>query len=166
MKPHELAIWLGVSTASIRAWTSDEYKQYFSPTAQGGDGRYRYFTDTDMRILAYIVARRKENAPREEIHMHLSEMQAADWNDLPLMPAAPPGAGPISMIPREAAETAVSSQRSALLREISMLQDRIATLEEELAKTREGREELISELAAANRELELWRAGRLKPTDE
>jgi DNA-binding transcriptional MerR regulator len=183
MKTHEAADLLGIATSTIRAWSTGEFRQYLSPSAQGGDGRFRNLTQTDARIIAFIASLKSESRPRDEIHAALKRLQAEDWADLPPLPPAPAGVGPIPMIPREAAETAVTSQRSALLREIAILQERVQSLDEQLAserqrrederlKAQEAREVLLREVAEAQRklaesevELRLWRAGRLKPEE-
>lgn len=146
MRTKELADWLGVSASTIRYWTLGEFKAYLSPTAQGGEGRRRYFSDLDSRIIAYIASMRDEGAPNDDIHASLQRLQAGDWIDLPTMPAAPPGEGPVDMMPREAAETAVQTQRAALLREITLLQERVETLEDTLADERQQHSAQVSTL--------------------
>ena len=181
MKPSDVAALLGIATSTIRTWTMGEFKQYLSPTGQGGDGKYRNFTERDARIIALINELKRENTPLDDIHGTLKRLQTEDWIDLPPMPPAPPGISPIRMVPELTAETAISTQRHALLREISILQERVEGLEEqlrrekerreeELLKAQEGREELLREIADLQRrlgesdvELKLYRSGRLKP---
>lgn len=142
MKTKELADWLGVAPSTIRTWASSEFRRYLSDAAQGGDGRTRVFVDIDARLLAFIATLKKEGVSSDEIHAALTQLQSEDWADLPPMPSAPPGSGPIPMIPRETAETAVSTQRSALMREIVILQERVERLDQQLAEEREKREAL------------------------
>lgn len=153
MKTKELADWLGVSPNTVRYWTLGDFKEYLSPTAQGGSGRVRNFTDTDARIIAFIATMRQEGAETAEIHMALSRLQTEEWADLPPMPAAPPGTGTISMISREVAETAISTQRTALMREIVLLQERVENLETQLMDEREKRDAAQSELTTARENL-------------
>jgi DNA-binding transcriptional MerR regulator len=191
----ELADWLGLSEVTVRQWTTGEWKDYLSPTAHGGNGRRRYFSDQDARIVALIFTLKEQGESRDGIHAALKRLQTEGWVDLPDMPPAPPNLGPISMIPREAAETAVSTQRAALLREIAMLQERVENLETSLAKerelldqerkraderveaerqkTQELREvmqkeltDLRVQLAESKTELRLYQQGRLKPDQD
>jgi hypothetical protein len=60
-------------------------------------------------------------------------------------------------------EAALAAERRSLLHEIALLQRRVDELAEELARERVDKEQLMRELAAAERELEFWRSGRLKP---
>jgi DNA-binding transcriptional MerR regulator len=153
MKTKELATWLGVVPATIRAWLKDEYGEFVSPNARGGDGRTRYFDELDARILAFVASLKNEGTPRAEILDFLSQLQKSNWDDLPPMPPAVPGAGPVSMMPREAAETAVNAQRMALTREIAILEDRVERLEEELVTERAKRDEVQQELVQAKERL-------------
>jgi len=57
------------------------------------------------------------------------------------------GVEPVSMIPREAAETSIEVQRKAWQRELQLLQDRIETLEDELTRERTDRTKAQAELA-------------------
>lgn len=153
MKTNELARWLALDTATLRSWTIGEFRPYMSPTAQGGNGRTRHFTEQDARVLAFITTLKAQATPKEEIHVALRQMQTGNWADLPAMPAAPAGVEPISMIPREAAETAVTSQRSALMREIAMLQDRVEQLQTALDDERTAKNALQTQLTDTREQL-------------
>lgn len=170
MKTHEIAAHLGIATSTIRTWSNGEFKQYLSPTGQGGEGQYRNFTETDSRILAYVNVMKQQSRPRDEIHMALKRMQGEDWIDLPPMPPAPPGVSPLRMVPESTAETALVTQRSALLREIAIKDERIEQLESEVADLRKqleandaDHETLLIRAIEAETELKLWRSGRIKP---
>lgn len=146
MKTAELAKWLGLGTSTLRLWTNHDFKQYLSPTAQGGSGRVRSFTELDARIIGHVARLKAEGIPLDEIHTALDVMRRDEWRSLPDMPPAPPGAGAIALMPREAAESAITSQRTGLLREISLLQDRVETLEEQLHTEQQRRTEVETEL--------------------
>jgi DNA-binding transcriptional MerR regulator len=187
MKTHEVAALLGIATSTVRTWSNGEFKRYLSPTAQGGEGQYRNFTDQDARILAYVNLLKQQSRPRNEIHVSLRRMQTEEWADLPPLPPAPPGVGPIRMVPESTAETALTTQRSSLLREIAIKDERIDQLEAQVAdlqqrleaerlegqqkleverrEAQEKREELLRQLIAAETELNLWRRGRIKPNE-
>ena len=153
MKPHEVGERIGLSTSAIRTWSMGEFKQYFSPTAQGGEGRHRDFTDTDTQIINYINDLKKRSVPIEEIHASLKQLQAEDWIDLPPLPQLPSDTTPVPVMPREVAQTAIQSERRSMMREIGTLQERIEKLEKQLEMEREGREALLkSEREGARRE--------------
>ena len=177
MRTQDIAEYLSLATSTIRAWTAAEYKQYLSPTAQGGEGRARNFTDQDARIIGFIASLKAQSTPSADIHRALKRLQAEEWIDLPPMPTAPAGVAPVALIPREAAETAVTTQRAALLREIAILQERITGLEQQLERVQDKREaernesqrqreETLTRLIEAETELKLYREGRLKPPTE
>lgn len=146
MKTKELADWLGLADSTIRVWSREEFKPYLSVTAKGGEGRTRHFGDEDARIIALIATLKNEGNSSDDVHRILQQMQDDNWKDLPPMPVAPPDAGPIAMIPREAAETAVSAQRAAMMREIAILEDRVDMLSEQLADEREKRDAIQNNL--------------------
>lgn len=154
MKTKKLADWLGVSDSTIRLWAREEFAPYLTPAAQG-DGTARNFSEYDARVLALVALRREQGHPLEEIHVELKRLQAEDWTDLPEMPPAPPEAGPIALMPREAADTALTTQRVALMREIVILQDRVETLEDQLeAERQRSHEELAAERARTRSEID------------
>jgi len=157
LKTKELADWLGLAPGTIRTWTGGEFKRYLSPTGQGGGGRIRNFTDIDCRVIAFTATLIDNGTPRGEIHISLNRMQADDWADLPPMPAAPPSMGPIRMISQDAAETAITSQRSSSQREISILDERLDKVTEDLESERTRRADLEVELRRVIQELGKWR---------
>jgi DNA-binding transcriptional MerR regulator len=177
MKTKELADWLGLSPATIRLWSlENEYGGYLSPASMGGDGRMRYFTDIDSRILAHVASLKMQGFTRDEINAALQQLQKTDWADLPPMPGAPPNHGPVRMVPQSTAETAVSAQRTSFAREITILRERVEDLEHELMAQRDRSEakqeallrelaDMKMQLAEAQVELRLYRQGRLKPDD-
>jgi DNA-binding transcriptional MerR regulator len=175
MRTKELADWLGLATATIRLWAKDEeFGRYLSPGGAGGDGRRRAFNDIDARVMAHIARLKAQGFDRDELYVALDQLKNGDWEEVPPMPPAPPGMKPILMVPQSTAETAVTSQRQALLKEIVFLQERIEELKSELVEEKErgiaDRERLLreigdvrSKLADSEAELRLWRSGRLKP---
>jgi DNA-binding transcriptional MerR regulator len=162
----QLAEWLGVSEVTLRQWTTGEWAEYLSPTAQGGDGRRRFFTERDARIAAYIWYLKEHGEPKRTIHDTLRRMMDEDWANLPDMPPAPPSMGPISMMPREAADAAITQQRAALLREITMLNERVQQLEGQLGNEKalrdQDRERHAQEMQKLRDELEVQREKYLR----
>lgn len=147
-KPGDVARLLDIKENTLRRWvTEQDFGQYLSSRAQGGSGSHRAYTEQDVRILALIAEMRQTNTSTEEIHASLRSLRSAGWAGLPDIPAAPPGVEPVSMIPREAAETSIEVQRQAWRRELQLLQDRIETLEDELTRERTDRTKAQQELA-------------------
>lgn len=158
MQTHEIAARLGIATSTVRLWTTGEFKQYFSSSAQGG--RRRHFDERDAGILTLIVNLKAESMSADDIHATLKRLQSNDWQGLPDVPPAPPGTEPVQMMPREAAQ----NDKRALMREIAVLKDEVENLETELtaerAKHEAERSALQSALMAAREELGEMR-GRL-----
>ena len=168
MKPGEVAIYLGVGRSTVTTWTNGEFKDYFTPGAQGGQDRPRVFTELDIRIMYLIKLRKDQNVAADRIHSELRNLRDHDWDGLPDLPAAQ-SVQSVPVIPTAAADAALSTERRALLREIALLNEQIETLRGALEK-REGDQEkylreiadLRADLSAAQVELGLWRSGRLK----
>ena len=135
-KPKQLADWIGIATSTLRMWTRSDFRHYLSPTAQGGQGKRRFYSERDARIVALIANLKAESVPADDIHVTLRRMQADNWHDLPPMPAAPPGQEPIRLVPESTAETAITTQRQAMMREIGIQQDTITHLTEDLDETK------------------------------
>lgn len=176
MKPSDVATLLGLGRSTVTAWTNDEWREYFSPSAQGGQGRPRNFTDIDVKLMYALKTLKENNTPPESIHETFRRWRANDWQDLPDMPAAPANFASVAVVPVAAADAALSTERRALLREIATLQQMTEDLKAELAHERTGRREdverLMREIAdaqAAQREAEimvkLYEQGRLKPKE-
>ncbi len=183
MKPSDVAVMLGLGRSTVTAWTSHEYKQYFSASAQGGQGRGRNFTDTDVRIMYALKVMKDDNTPPDSNHERLHRWQANDWNELPDMPDAPANFASVPMVPVAAAETALSTEKRSLMREIAMLQERVeqlladravdraevTALLREIGDLRAGHEREIGDVRAELREaqtlLKLYEQGRLKPKE-
>lgn len=151
MKSKELATWLNIAPVTVRLWSS-QYGEFLSPSARGG-GKTRVFSDRDMRVLAYVASMKQDGRGRDDITASLRRLQGDEWRELPDMPAAPPGVEPISVIPREAAEAKIDAQRGALMREISVLQDTVERLENDLKVERAERAALTQQLIEAREKL-------------
>ena len=181
MKPGDAAQILNIARSTITKWTAGEYRGYLSPSAQGGTGKQRVINDQDLRILAMIKALKDANTPAEEIHAALQQEQRNGWSGLPDMPTAPADMANVPVVPTAAADAALSTERRALLREITTLQERVEHLESKLDEERVERDkllreigdlraqvsekdaELIRQLSRAETLLELWQTGKLKP---
>ena len=75
------------------------------------------------------------------------------------------GSASRSDVPAAAADKALDIERRSLLREIARLESRIEQLEGRLDDASGDLKDTLQKLAAAERELELWRSGRLRPDD-
>ena len=171
MKPSEIADIIGVSASTIRAWSAGEFKRYLTPSAQGGSGASRHFTDLDARILWRVVSLKQQGFSAEAIHADLQRQQVNGWDDLPPLPDTV-GAARVAVVPQAAADNALDYQRRALQREIAMLQERVSDLETKLDNERVGRDALLREIADLTGQLqrslalnELYESGRLKPKE-
>jgi DNA-binding transcriptional MerR regulator len=142
-----------------------EFKDYFTPSAQGGSGRPRNLTEVDIRILHFIDQMKKESAPADEIHTALRHMRGKGWQGLPDIPVAPENMANVPVVPTAAADVALSTERRGLMREITILQERLSQLEDRLEAKDEDILELTRQLSAAETELHLYRTGRLKPDE-
>jgi DNA-binding transcriptional MerR regulator len=172
MKPGEVAVLLGIGRSTVTTWTMGEFKNYLTPSAQGGSGRPRNLTEQDVRILHFINEAKRNNVSSDELHLQLRQMQRDSWQDLPPFPEAPVGMANVPVIPTAAAEASLSAERRSLLREIAMLQSQIEKADIVISHERERNEELLREIAALRQdlgevqaELRLYRAGRLRPED-
>lgn len=165
MKVADVAALVGIAGSTVRAWSMGEYKRYLSPTAQGGSGSTRNFTDLDARILALIHTRKIAGAAAHEIHAELQALQADDWHDLPSLSASAPNVAPVPVVPAAAAEAALSAHTQALLREIADLRQRIESLEGKNDALQSSVAELRAQLARAETLVELYESGRLKPRE-
>ena len=175
MKPSEVASILGIAASTIWAWSLGEYKYYLSPNAQGGTGRNRDLTELDARILGYIARLKQQSTPGDEIQINLKRLQEDDWRELPLLidVSGVAGVSNMAVIPKQAHDMTLDTERRALLREVAQLQVRIEQLEAERKTERADRDDLLREIGNLQREigeltseLHLWRAGRLKSDDE
>jgi DNA-binding transcriptional MerR regulator len=164
MKPAQAAAFLELGTSTVRAW-SLEFGSYLSSTGAGGEGRYRDFTEHDLRVLAFIKMLKYSGRAVPEVHAALKVLQQSDWRDLPALPAAQSSAQ-FPVVPAVAADMALDEQRRALLREIAILQERIEDLEQRL----DAKDERLLESERRRAELEtlvkLYESGRLKPAKD
>jgi DNA-binding transcriptional MerR regulator len=172
MKPSEIATFLGLGRSTVALWTSGEYREFFTPSAQGGQGRARSFTDRDIRVMYALKEMKANNTPAESIHETLRRWRADDWHALPDLPAAPANFASVPVVPTAAADAALSAERRALLREIGFLQQRIEQLEAERQTDRAALEALLREIADLTGQLqraltlnELHEQGRIKPKE-
>lgn len=165
MKPHEVAARLRIGGSTVRAW-SNEFGQYLTPSAQGGNGRYRDFIDHDVQVLHYIKSLRNASVPVEEVHLRLQQMAANDWADLPPLSTAPPSMMPLPVV----SEDMVQAERRNLLQHLAQSQQRVVELEKRIAEQQDEKEALLREISELKEqmgemriELKLYREGRLKP---
>lgn len=170
MKPGEAATLLGIGRSTVTTWTMGEFRQYFTENARGGEGRARHLSDRDVQILHFIDQMKKRAVPSEEIHIALRTMQDNDWRGLPPMPEPGAGVAQVPVVPKAAAETALTTTTQSLLREIEMYRNRLQEVEDALDSQRMKNESLLREigdlrasLAEAKTELRLYQEGRLKP---
>ena len=165
MRPSEVADRLDVSTASIRSWSAD-FAEFLSSKAAGGEGRHRAYDEQDARVLAVVGILKLEGMTKDDIRATLITMQDEDWIDLPPMPAAPPGVGPVPMIPAHSAATEIQTLHVSHMREIAILEDRIDTLETQLTEANADRVQVRQDLSQARADLARLEGERTAETRE
>jgi hypothetical protein len=183
MKPGDAALLLGLGRSTVTTWTAGEWREYFTPGAQGGEGKVRNLTDIDVRILAFIDAEKRRGAAGDEIHAALKRLRANDWIDLPPLPMSDGTAGmrSVPVVPQAAAEAGLQAERRSLLHEIANLQKRLENVEDQLRQEQSARREdverllreaaeergkLLEELAELRSLVKLYESGRLKPAKD
>src|SRR5450432_596531 len=90
MKPHQLAELLHITPATIRRWAREEYTEFLSPDAQGGNRLHRSFSDPDARVIAWIAQMRAQNMLPANITLALKRAEDGNWRDLPSLPGSAP----------------------------------------------------------------------------
>lgn len=172
MKPLDASKALNIGASTLRNWTANDFRMFFSEGAQGGSGRARNLNEQDLRVLAFIDQQKKQSVSTDEIYEALRQMQANDWRNLPDLNDMPQGVASFPVVPAAAAEAALSAERKALMREIGFLQERVEELEDKLADERENSDRQLRELSELNGKLqraltlvELYEDGRLKPKE-
>jgi DNA-binding transcriptional MerR regulator len=169
MKPHEIAALLGVAPPTIRAW-STEFSKFLTPSAAGGNGRHRDYTELDLRILSVARNLRRSGTPSDEVHATLSALQANDWQGLPSLPEmasdTPLPMQSVAMVPAAAADALLDETRRSLTREVALLREQIEKLESRAMEDRGTIINLNRRLAEAEQLVRLYESGRLKPASE
>lgn len=159
MQPSEAARHVGISVNTVRAWTADpDYREFFSPSAQGGDGRNRDITDTDLRLLNYLKKIKRDGLVGGEVVATLIEARRRGLDNLPL-PRPNEAVVPTAVIPRQAADEQVIAER----RMIARLEQDIAEYKARLERSEADREDYLRKLIAAETELKMWRDGWRPP---
>lgn len=171
MSPKDTAELTGVGRGTLNNWTLGEFRPYFSPSAQGGEGRNRDFTEHDLRLLVLLKSLTDSHTSREEIHATLQHMQANEWDGLPPMPTGKNSAV-VPVVPTAAADAALISERRVYVAQIELLNDQLQQAQQQAEQERARNEpllreigELKAELARAQLMLELYESGRLKPRE-
>ena len=171
MSPKEAADLSGVARGTLNGWTSGEFKDYFSTTAQGGSGRNRDYTEHDVRLLVLLRQMTDAHNSRDEIHTTLRQMQSVDWRDLPDIPYNQNSAV-VPMVPTAAADAAITSERRMYVTQIKVLEDQLARAQQQADAERQRNEPLLREIGDLQAEkarlellIELYESGRLKPKE-
>lgn len=148
MKSNELVQLFGVSESTIRNYVR-EYAQYLSPSAVGGGGQHRSFTEQDAKVLSLIIDMRSQNQSADTIALQLSALQSNNWEQLP----------EIKSTQKEIALNQPVADKAIL----SALQ-READVYKGLYETERANNNALRDRAAkAENLVELYESGRLKP---
>lgn len=176
MKIGDVAAGFGVTRQTIRNWIKqEELAEFFSPQARRDTGKAQSeLIGPDLEVCNSIYVMLRQKSTWSEIASRLR----SGWRDtnLPdrLALLAPPADVEASMYLMTA--RAVAEQKSSDLMEVVRERDaKISELEARLDRSVQERETLLREIARLREEnavaltkveteLELWRAGRLKPT--
>jgi DNA-binding transcriptional MerR regulator len=86
MQPNDIARLMGITSNTIRRWTTEFYK-YLTPQASPPKGKPRIYGEHDQRVFHFIKAARDKNKPLETIQAQLETMHADNWRGLPDIPA-------------------------------------------------------------------------------
>ena len=168
MKPHVAAARAGIHVNTVRTWTLEDFKPFFSTHAQGGNGRVRDLDDNDLRVLVYIKELKRRGMNTEEVVATLTEAERKGFSNLPL-PRNAEQVVPTAVIPRQAAEEVILAERQILNQHIQWLEGRVDELKDELADVRSSSEEkvetLTRKLIEAETELKLWKQGWRPPPE-
>jgi DNA-binding transcriptional MerR regulator len=162
IKTKHIADRIGVTTATIRHWTSPRspYYSFMSDGARGGSGAVRRYTEHDMRVLTEIKAQSDDGQSPEKIAAHLAKLKAAGWVDLPDVPPLPDESSTRQVISLDAASLAIDKAREKLELQINVMEGQIGVLETALDTERQERRGLQQQLTEA-RELVGELRGRL-----
>jgi DNA-binding transcriptional MerR regulator len=138
MQPKEIAVFLGVTSNTIRRWC-DEFHIYMTPTANPPKGKVRVLNPHDVRILHYIGISRDMGQTVEEIAARLDTMKADDWRDLPEIPPEWEHPGETMAVSVAAARAYDVAQFAVMQKELEhaqnqlvIAQGRVSSLETEL----------------------------------
>lgn len=168
MKPNDAALRIGIHVNTVRTWTMNEFKQFFSVHAQGGDGRTRDLSDDDVRVLAYINDLKRRGLGSQDVIASLIAAEKRGFHLLPY-PERSEHVAPMAVVPRQSAEDAVSNERRIMAAHIGFLEQRVEELKTELEDVRKNADErtdsLTRKLIEAETELRLWRSGWRPPTN-
>lgn len=171
MSPDDASKLTGVGRSTITGWTSNEFREFFSPTAQAANGRARDLSEHDLRLLVFLKQETAARRTRPEIIEALRQLQAKDWRDLPDVPYGADRAV-VPMLPMAAADAALTSERRLYIAQIELLEEQLQQAQQQTEHERAKNEPLLreigdlkAELARAQLMLELYESGRLKPTE-
>jgi DNA-binding transcriptional MerR regulator len=159
MKPQELANLLNVDPATIRRWAREDFREFLSPNAQGGNSLHRSFDEHDVRVLAWVAKMRTQNIPTANIIDTLRSAQAAKWRDLPPLPDEAEQEN-IPLMPvdtalakLDAAQEQYRQEVKALIRERDTLLERLSKAETDNSRLREKNDELTARILDLNNRL-------------
>jgi DNA-binding transcriptional MerR regulator len=159
MKPAQLARLLGISASGLRE-RSDEFAEFLSPDAVGGNGAHRSYDDTDARVIAWVTTLRAKNTSKDEVRQLLRSAKANDWAELPPLPGGIVGDEPIAVIPREAVEERIRALEERFKRDVAVLQKerdallaQNSKLEADNGRLRERLDAVTDQLLDLNRRL-------------
>lgn len=159
MKPQELANLLKVDPATIRRWAREDFREFLSPNAQGGNSLHRSFDEHDVRVLAWVARLRSQNIPTANITDTLRSAQANHWRDLPPLPGEAEQES-IPLMPEstalaklDAAEAQHQQEIRAIIKERDAIAERLSKMEMENSRLQAKNDELTTRILDLNNRL-------------
>jgi DNA-binding transcriptional MerR regulator len=127
-----------VSHQTIKNWC-DEFAKYLSPTARPGDGKKRFFTADDLKVLSLVHEYHKRGFRWEDAHVAL---QSGQRGDIPDTSELVPYENPTAMLALKEEVKNLRLLLEASQSERNMEHGKVELLEKQLAQ----KEALIKEL--------------------
>ena len=131
MKPIEVARLLNLGDSTVRKW-ADEFKDFLSPTAVGGNGQWRDFSERDIRIMALLKQRTEHSVGRPKIIAELKQLRDNNWFELPNLDKGDDG------LPPESPLLNLAIERKNLIQKVEFMETQVTELKAELDDERGG----------------------------
>ncbi len=147
MNTKSVADRIGISSATLRLWTTSDYREYFSKSAQG-DGTRRVWTEHDVQVAAMIVELKQAGMGGDDIRATLASMKEGEWKGLPDVPSELPSVQAM----QEIADTRLNEREKALRSQIALLAGEVDELRGALDAERETSTALREQLTSKERE--------------
>lgn len=153
MKSSALVDLLHLPESTIRKYATD-YAEYLSPSAVGGGGRHRDYTDHDARVLKLVIDMKAAKQSAENIDVTLRSLQDGGWERLPTLDE-----NALALLPTPQAMITAQTERAVMQKEIDMLR-------EQLDRATTDRDTLLKRVAQLELKMEMIEQGWRPPTKD